>query len=295
MTAMQLSLFAIQGNFAYSFLLGVLAAVNPCGFVLLPAYLLYFLGLDNSDGQGAQRASLRRALTVSSAVSFGFIAVFLVVGTISRLFTQWLELNAKYAGFAIGIALVFIGLAMLTGWKPRLTTPNIPGGRDRTFPAMFLFGIAYAVASIGCTIGFLTTAIFGSIGTNGFMSGLISIGLYGVGMALLVSALTVTLAFAQSGLLRILRGGLHYIDRLAAIFIVLTGAYLTWYWYLAISESTTRNPILRRVESWQTQVAIFLQRQGSPKLALIFIVIVGLALVLVVKRQRAPESEQLLK
>jgi hypothetical protein len=82
---------------------------------------------------------------------------------------------------------------------------------------------------------------------------------------------------------------------LAAIFIVLTGAYLTWYWYLAISESTTRNPILRRVESWQTQVAIFLQRQGSPKLALIFIVIVGLALVLVVKRQRAPESEQLLK
>ena len=295
MTAMQLSLFAIQGNFAYSFLLGVLAAVNPCGFVLLPAYLLYFLGLDNSAGQGAQRASLRQSLTVSSAVSFGFIAVFLVVGTISRLFTQWLELNAKYAGFAIGISLVFIGLAMLTGWKPRLTTPNIPGYRDRTFPAMFLFGIAYAVASIGCTIGFLTTAIFGSIGTNGFMSGVISIGLYGVGMALLVSALTVTLAFAQSGLLRFLRSGLHYIDRLAAIFIVLTGAYLTWYWYLAISESTTRNPILRRVESWQTQVAIFLQRQGSPKLAVVFIVIVGLALVLVVKRQRVPESERLLK
>ena len=33
---------AIEGNFAYSFMLGILAAVNPCGFVLLPAYLLYF-------------------------------------------------------------------------------------------------------------------------------------------------------------------------------------------------------------------------------------------------------------
>ena len=31
---------AIEGNFAYSFMLGILAAVNPCGFVLLPAYLL---------------------------------------------------------------------------------------------------------------------------------------------------------------------------------------------------------------------------------------------------------------
>ena len=88
MNEIQLSLLAIQGNFAYSFLLGVLAAVNPCGFVLLPAYLLYFLGLDKSNGQDTQRASLRRALIVSSAVSFGFIVVFLVVGTISRLFTH---------------------------------------------------------------------------------------------------------------------------------------------------------------------------------------------------------------
>lgn len=292
---MQLDVLAVQGNFAYSFLLGVLAAVNPCGFVLLPAYLLYFLGLDNSERQNAQRASLRRALSVSSAVSSGFIVVFLIVGTISRLFTQWLELNAKYAGFAIGIALVMIGIAMLAGWKPRLATPNISGGKDRTFSAMFLFGVAYAVASIGCTIGFLTTAIFGSIGSNGFISGVISIGLYGVGMALLVSTLTVTLAFAQSGLLRVLRGGLQYIDRLAAGFIVLTGAYLTWYWYLAISESTTRNPILQRVESWQSHVATFLQRQGSPKLALVFVLIVGFALLVVVRRQRTPGSNQLVK
>jgi cytochrome c-type biogenesis protein len=37
-------IFAIEGNFAYSFVLGVLAAVNPCGFVLLPTYLIFFLG-----------------------------------------------------------------------------------------------------------------------------------------------------------------------------------------------------------------------------------------------------------
>lgn len=292
MMTMQVGLLGLQGNFAYSFLLGVLAAVNPCGFVLLPAYLLYFLELDNSGDRGTQRASLRRALIVSSAVSLGFIAVFLVVGTISRLFTQWLELNAKYAGFAIGIAMIFIGLAMLAGWKPPLTTPNISRGRDRTFLAMFLFGVAYAIASIGCTIGFLTTAIFGSIGTNGFVSGVVSIGLYGVGMALLVSALTVTLAFAQSGLLRFLRGGLRYIDRLAAVCFVLIGTYLTWYWYLAISESTTSNALFRRVENRQTQLATFLQRQGSSKLALIFIVIVGLAVVFAVRRQRGPKSNQ---
>ena len=58
----------IEGNFAYSFMLGMLAAVNPCGFVLLPAYLLYFLGIDGGP-QHLSRAPLQRALRVSASVS----------------------------------------------------------------------------------------------------------------------------------------------------------------------------------------------------------------------------------
>jgi cytochrome c biogenesis protein CcdA len=274
-------IFALEGNFAYSFMLGVLAAVNPCGFVLLPAYLLYFLGIDSNN----QQAPVRRALVVSTAVSSGFLLVFIIIGTISRLFTQWIELNAKYAGLLIGLALVVMGIAMLAGWKPSFITPTIAGQRDRSLRAMFVFGIAYAVASIGCTIGFLTTAILGSIGVNGFASGVVSIVLYGAGMALLVSTLTVTLAVAKGGLLRVLRNGLRYMDKLAAGFIVLTGLYLSWYWYVAISERSSAGNVTSNVENWQSDVASFLQRQGAWRLALVFAAVIGLATV-VTKRAR---------
>ena len=274
-------IFALEGNFAYSFMLGVLAAVNPCGFVLLPAYLLYFLGIDSNN----QQAPVKRALVVSAAVSSGFLLVFIIIGTISRLFTQWIELNAKYAGLLIGLALVVMGVAMLAGWKPSFITPTIAGQRDRSLRAMFVFGIAYAVASIGCTIGFLTTAIFGSIGVHGFASGVISIVLYGAGMALLVSTLTVTLAVAKGGLLRVLRNGLRYMDKLAAGFIVLTGLYLSWYWYVAISERSSAGNVTSNVENWQSDVAAFLQRQGAWRLALVFAAVIGLATV-VAKRAR---------
>ena len=274
-------IFALEGNFAYSFMLGVLAAVNPCGFVLLPAYLLYFLGIDSNNQQGP----VRRALVVSAAVSSGFLLVFIIIGTISRLFTQWIELNAKYAGLLIGLALVVMGVAMLAGWKPSFITPTIAGQRDRSLRAMFVFGIAYAVASIGCTIGFLTTAILGSIGVNGFASGVVSIVLYGAGMALLVSTLTVTLAVAKGGLLRVLRNGLRYMDKLAAGFIVLTGLYLSWYWYVAISERSSAGNVTSNVENWQSDVASFLQRQGAWRLAFVFAVVIGLATV-VAKRAR---------
>ena len=276
-------ILAIEGNFAYSFILGVLAAVNPCGFVLWPTYLIFFLGTrEEPNLKTGER--LRRALVVSSGISLGFLAIFFVIGVISRLFTQWIELNAKYASLAIGIVLVIGGARMLTGWTPKFAVPQIGGVQTKTFRATVIYGVAYAVASIGCTIGFLTTAVFGSIALHGFISGVLSILLYGLGMAMLVTALTVSLAFAKTGILTIVRNQLHLIQRLGAIFVTLTGIYLVFYWYAAISETRSAS-FVTRIERWQTRVASFLQQQGAIRLAIVLTLIVIVAIV--VSRRKA--------
>ena len=285
-------MIALEGNFAYSFLLGIFAAVNPCGFVMLPTYLMYFLGLEGSR-PGTQRASVQRALLVSAATSAGFITVFVIVGVITRLFTSTIQENAKYISLIIGIALVVLGCFMLAGWKPAFATGQFGAGKQRTqtFVSMFGFGVAYAVASIGCTIPFLVSAILGSFSSKGFLSGVISVALYGAGMALLVTALTVTLAFASGGLLHFLRDGLKYMDRVAAVFIILTGMYLTWYWYSAISDRGS-DGLTTKVEGWQGSVVNFLQRQGVWKLALVLGVLVAGAITYVVLTRRDdPASE----
>lgn len=278
-------IFAIEGNFAYSFILGVLAAVNPCGFVLLPTYLIFFLGTrEEPNLKTGER--LRRALVVSSGISIGFLAIFFVIGVISRLFTQWIELNAKYASLAIGIVLVIGGARMLTGWTPKFAVPQLGGVQTKTFRATVVYGVAYAVASIGCTIGFLTTAVFGSIALHGFVSGVLSILLYGLGMAMLVTALTVSLAFAKTGLLTIVKNQLHLIQRLGAVFVTLTGIYLVFYWYAAISETRSAS-FVTRIERWQTRVASFLQQQGAFRLAVVLTIVVAMAVVASRRKARA--------
>ena len=267
-------ILALQGNFAYSFLLGILAAVNPCGFVLLPTYLLFFLGMREETDLGTSER-IRQALVVSSGVSVGFLGVFLVIGIISRLFTQWIELNAKYASFLIGFALLFAGLRMMTGWIPKFAMPQIGGGQNRNFRAMTIYGVAYAVASIGCTIGFLTTAVFGSIAVNGFVSGVISIVLYGLGMAMLVMALTVSLAFAKTGLVTMIKSRMRIVERFGAVLVTFTGFYLIWYWFAAISERSS-TVFVSKVENYQTKVVSWIQNQGAIPLAIL------LSLVLVV-------------
>ena len=266
-----------------SFGSGLLAAVNPCGFVLLPTYLMYFLGV--SGRPGTQRATVRRALLVSAALSAGFMTVVVIVGGISRLFTNWLNQNAKYVGLLIGLALVILGIAMLFGYRLPFSTPKLETGkRDQTIASMYVFGLAYAIASIGCTIGPFSATVLGTIDTDGFFQGIVAIVLYGVAMSLLITTLTVTLAVAQGGLLKSLRSGMKYVETASAIVMILSGLYLSWYWFNDIRDKYDDN-LTGRVLNWQERIAQYID-DNRLVLAIAFAIIVGIALTYTFVSQR---------
>jgi len=267
-----------------SFIRGMVAAVNPCGFILLPTYLMYFLGMQGSL-PGTQRATMRRALLVSAAVSAGFLSVFLVAGVISYNFTNWINENAKYATGGIGAALVVLGIAMLFGYKIPFMTPNLNTGGDtpqRTMRAMFVFGIAYAVASIGCTIGLFIATVFSTTAREGVVAGVGNVLAYGAGMALLVSALTIALASANTSLLKFLRGGMRYVDKIAAGFVVLSGVYLLWYFYWVDIEEVG-DPVTDWALERQAQATTFLNEHWQI-VGILMAVVVGGAIAYVMTR-----------
>jgi cytochrome c biogenesis protein CcdA len=272
-----------------SFLRGLVAAVNPCGFILLPTYLMYFLGMQGAM-PGTQRATIRRALLVSAALSAGFMSVFLVVGLISYHFTSWINQNAKYATVVIAFGLIALGLAMLGGYRLPISTPKLDaGGRTRGVGSMFVFGIAYAVASIGCTIGLFLATLFATR-REGVVAGVANVVAYGLGMALLVTALTVALAVANTGLLKVLRGGMRHVETIAAVFVVLSGIYLLYYfWVVDINESI--DPITSRVERFQNWVLG--QLSGNWEIVAVVLTIVVVAAVIYVSRgRRDPRNTQ---
>jgi cytochrome c biogenesis protein CcdA len=252
---------ALDARFATSFTAGLLAAVNPCGFVLLPTYLLYFLGMENLR-PGAERTSVARALKVSLSVSAGFMSVFIIIGTISKWATKWFMQKAPYVSLVIGVLLIVLGVAMLFGYRLPFTTPKLDiSQRDRSVRSMFVFGIAYAIASIGCTIGPFIGVVLGGVTTSGVATGIAAIGLYGLGMALLVSGLTVTLALANTAVLRVLRKGMQWFEYIAGVFVLLTGLYLTWYWYTDLRDTTSG--VVNGAVSWQERVSNLIQRNQT--------------------------------
>ena len=88
-------------------------------------------------------------------------------------------------------------------------------------------------------------------------------------MSLLVTALTVSLGLARRGLVTSIRGVLPYITRASALLTVLTGLYLTWYWFVAITERRSLGPLASRVEGAQTRLTTLLQDVGARGLGVI--------------------------
>lgn len=281
-------MIALDGRLSLSFTTGLIAAVNPCGFMLLPTYLIYFLGMENLH-PGAERASLPRALKVSLAVSAGFMSVFIVIGTITKLSTSWFLHNAEWISLPIGAALVVLGVAMLFGYRLPFTTPKLDiGQRDRTVRSMYVFGLAYAVASIGCTIGPFLGTVLGSFSTRGLRAGIAAIALYGFGMALVVTGLTVTLAFANTALLRTLRRGMAWFEQVAGVLLILTGVYLVWYWYSNITDRSG-GAVVTNATGWSASLSNFVT-QHQTAVVIAATVVIGAAIISAFRSQRRQQT-----
>ncbi|MEJ7563172.1 MAG: cytochrome c biogenesis protein CcdA [Ilumatobacteraceae bacterium] len=259
----------------------MIAAVNPCGFVLLPTYLVYFLGIESAR-RDSERATVRRALLVGAALTAGFVVVFVVVGGVTKWSTDWVLANAKYVTGLAGLAFVVLGLAMLFGFKLPIATP-VPtvGRRDRTVRSMFVYGVVFATVSLSCSLFLFAPLLFerGGVGT-----GVVNGAAFALGMGLLVTALTVALAVANHALLRVLRVAMQHMQVLAGAFVLLSGLYLLYYfWIVDVNEGS--GPLNEAVENFQGRVTNVLNDNWQVVAVVLGAVVVA-ALVYVGVRRR---------
>lgn len=109
---------------------GVLAAVNPCGFALLPAYLSFLIVGDDTPSRGR---AVTRALAATAAMTAGFAAVFGAFGLLITPIAGQVQRQLPWVTIGIGIALVAVGAWLVAGRSlPGLRLPGSSGGRPVT-------------------------------------------------------------------------------------------------------------------------------------------------------------------
>jgi cytochrome c biogenesis protein CcdA len=221
---------------ALAFGAGMVATVNPCGFAMLPAYLSYFMGIEEEARSRA--AVLRSALLVGSVVSLGFLVIFglagiVISGVSTTLASDWIP----WLALAVGVGLTILGVAMLTGFELEVGLPKARrASTARSYRSIFAFGTSYAIASLSCTLPVFLTLIATQFSSRSFGEGLIIFAVYAAGMATVLLAVTVILALGKRSLVDRLRGAGAYINRVSGALLIVAGLWISWFWITSLTS-----------------------------------------------------------
>ena len=142
-----------------AFAAGLVAALNPCGFAMLPAYLLLLVrGQQSGDQSPAPRAlaSIGRALAATVGMALGFLTVFGLFGALTISAGSTVQRYLPYVTVLIGVVLLALGVWLLSGRELTALTPRSFGMRwapTVRLGSVYGYGVSYAIASLSCTIG----------------------------------------------------------------------------------------------------------------------------------------------
>jgi cytochrome c biogenesis protein CcdA len=216
-------------DLAFALGAGMLATVNPCGFAMLPGYLTMVIAADRDTTRAAR---LGRALAASALMTVGFVAVFGVFGLLSLPLRSGLQQYLPIVTVVVGVVMVVVGILLLAGRQLTLLLPKPARGAPSTrVVSMAGYGVAFAVASLSCTIGPFLAATGVALRAGDIGSGLVTFVAYALGMGLVVAVLAVAAALASTAVAAGIRRALPYVPRIGGALLLVTGAYVGYYGY----------------------------------------------------------------
>jgi cytochrome c biogenesis protein CcdA len=279
---------------ALAFGAGLVATVNPCGFALLPSFITYYLGAGATRSDRPGRVS--DGLVVGLVLTAGFLLVFASVGLVFSLGARAVVRILPWFTVVIGVLLMTVGLWLLSGRHVGLRLPGVrtaPEGPG--YRSIFAFGMAYAVGSLSCTLPIFLVVIGSGLAAGSAMGSLGVFAAYGLGMATILMLLCLGTAGFRGLLIRKTRRVMPYISRISGGLLLLSGAYVAYYWVSLLSGKAESGPI-RFMQALQRAAENLISRLGERVWFAIGAALTVAAVTVLVRRRfrnRIPEDDAL--
>ncbi|WP_036476470.1 cytochrome c biogenesis CcdA family protein [Mycobacterium sp. URHD0025] len=273
---------------------GLVAALNPCGFALLPGYLALVV---RGASAGGPLQALGRALVATMVMTAGFVAVFGTFGLLTVAAASTVQRYLPYVTLIIGVVLIVLGVWLLAGRRLGLLLPGAVTGHTGWAPTARLgsmagYGVGYAVASLSCTVGPFLAVTGATLESNTAWHRVAVFAAYAAGFALVVGVLAVATALAGTAVVDRLRRIVPYISRISGALLIAVGAYVAYYgWYeiqLFSAAGNPDDPVIAAAGRLQGTLAGWVHRHGAWPwvLALLVLVALGVWRVRVAARSR---------
>ncbi|MEE8469723.1 MAG: cytochrome c biogenesis protein CcdA [Dehalococcoidia bacterium] len=223
--------------FNYAFGAGMLTAVSPCGIAMLPAYVSLYLGAQE-EGFWVQSPARRgaRALVMSGVVTLGFVAFFGLMGAIFSFAGQFLIDFIPWAAVLIGIVLILLGIYLLIGGHLYISLParlasRLGNPRGSSIKGFLVFGIAYGIAALSCTLPIFLVVVASALSLKGFTSGMLQFVSFALGMGFIIAVVTIGSALFREAVNKWLHRLVPVVARLSGFLLIFAGGYILYFWF----------------------------------------------------------------
>jgi cytochrome c biogenesis protein CcdA len=220
----------------FGLLAGTAALFAPCAFPLFPAYVTWYLSLDD---YAPETGRLWRSLGYGLTCGFGAVVFFLLLGA------GLAALGGALSGYLIAakpfIALILVGAGAAMLADLSLSLPKWPGmGTSLTGQAarrprrgLFLYGFGYGLASTGCTLPIYVGLVVFPLSSGAFGRALLAFVSFAAAMGGLMTLLTVCIGLSKRTLVQHLIASTALIRRVSGVVLILIGLYVGYYFLTA--------------------------------------------------------------
>lgn len=202
----------------FAFTAGVVSLLSPCSLPLLPGYITYYVG----------GGAVGRAVAGGVACTLGLLTTYILVGLVVSGFKAIITSYIGGLVLAAALLIIVMGVGVLVGAVfPSLRVP-VRGLSRRGLTGFYMFGVAYGLASSGCTLPILLSLIAYSIASSGLLVGLVVFIVYALGIATPLILITIVTAQAKQAMLTRFRRLTPHIYKASGILLIMIGAYLIY-------------------------------------------------------------------
>ena len=228
------NIVGITGLFAFS--AGVVSAVNPCGFAMLPAYLGLYMSTSIYEKDSTHYGKMiLKGLFIGCCVGLGVLSLFLFVGLMTGFALNFIRSIMEWVGLLLGVGLITIGIWLMNGGRlyTSLTArigQSIGNPTQISLKGFFLFGVSYGVASLSCTLPIFLSVVGINLNGSSIYDSMMQFALYGAGMGAMILFVTLSMAILKGVMIRYIKLALPYVERIGFFLVVLSGMYIVFYW-----------------------------------------------------------------
>lgn len=205
----------LLGTMLFALAVGIAAFFAPCSYALLPGYVGYFVA-----ATGDETAPLGGVAVRGLAAAIGAVATLLILSAAALLAGETLARTIPVLEYAVGLALVGLGLWVL--WGGTGSVHVLLPERRATIGGFVVFGAMYALAATACVLPLFLALAVRSF-TMGGSEALLVFGAFAGGFAALMVSVTVAIGIGYGLSAGRFASHTDRLIRVAGVVIVLAG------------------------------------------------------------------------